>query len=64
MGKKYQSKKSKKHLADALADGDSNGPSSPSKEKKIVKEPKTKETILSDIELQIVDMFSRSFTNG
>jgi hypothetical protein len=65
MGKKYHSKKLKKKLQiERFLNEDSPSLDSPSKEKKIVKEPKTKETILSDIELQIIDMFSRSFTNG
>ena len=65
MGKKYQTKKLKKnHQDDAFDNQDSNSPLSPDKEKKITKEPRTKETVLSDIELQIIDMFSRSFTNG
>ena len=65
MVKKYHTKKLKKNLQnDVSIDPDSLGLEGPDKEKKIVKEPKTKDTILSDIELQIVDMFSRSFTNG
>lgn len=65
MGKKYQTKKLKKNQQDDHSfDSDSHGPESPNKDKRIVKEPRTKDTILSDIELQIVDMFSRSFTNG
>lgn len=65
MGKKYLTKKLKKRLQEeAELNPDFNGLDSPAKDKKIAKEPRTKDTILSDIELQIVDMFSRSFTNG
>jgi hypothetical protein len=65
MGKKYLTKKMKKLLLErAQKELEENGVYSPSKDKKIAKEPKTKDTVLSDIELQIVDMFSRSFTNG
>lgn len=34
------------------------------KEKKIYKVGRSKETDLSEIQLEIVDMFSRSYTNG
>lgn len=65
MGKKYLTKKIKKRLQEeAELNPNFDGLESPTKEKKIVKEPRTKDTVLSDIELQIIDMFSRSFTNG